>query len=77
MGSLGDGITSGSAGPTMMRTAPLWGISVRTTFLHDGRASDVSTAISMHDGQGRSAAQAFSQLPSDRQQLLLNFVNSL
>jgi CxxC motif-containing protein (DUF1111 family) len=54
MGSLGDGITSGSAGPTMMRTAPLWGISVRTSFLHDGRASDVAAAITMHDGQGKA-----------------------
>jgi CxxC motif-containing protein (DUF1111 family) len=77
MGSLGDGITSGSAGPTMMRTAPLWGISVRTTFLHDGRTNSVSAAISAHDGQARSAAQAFSQLPSDQQQDLLHFVNSL
>jgi hypothetical protein len=77
MGSLGDGITSGSAGPRMMRTAPLWGISVRTTFLHDGRARDVSTAISLHDGQGKSAAQAFGELQSDQQQLLIDFVNSL
>jgi CxxC motif-containing protein (DUF1111 family) len=77
MGSLGDGITSGSAGPTMMRTAPLWGISVRTSFLHDGRASDVSNAINLHDGQGKTAAQAFEQLSSDQQQILLNFINSL
>jgi CxxC motif-containing protein (DUF1111 family) len=77
MSSLGDGITSGSAGPTMMRTAPLWGIGVRTTFLHDGQASSVSSAITAHDGQGRSAAQAFGQLSSDDQQRLLNFINSL
>jgi Di-haem oxidoreductase, putative peroxidase len=77
MGSLGDGITSGTAGPTMMRTAPLWGIGVRTTFLHDGRASNLSSAITSHDGQGKSAAQAFEQLSPDDQQSLLNFVNSL
>jgi CxxC motif-containing protein (DUF1111 family) len=77
MGSLGDGITSDSAGPTMMRTAPLWGISVRTTFLHDGRTKSLSDAISAHDGQGKSAAQAFTQLPSDQQEDLLHFVNSL
>jgi CxxC motif-containing protein (DUF1111 family) len=77
MGSLGDGITQGNAGPTMMRTAPLWGIGVRTTFLHDGRASSISSAITAHDGQGKSAAQAFGQLSSDDQQDLLNFINSL
>jgi Di-haem oxidoreductase, putative peroxidase len=76
MGSLGDGITSGSAGPTMMRTAPLWGISVRTTFLHDGRAKSVSSAIALHDGQGKPAAEAFSRLESDDQQELLDFVES-
>jgi CxxC motif-containing protein (DUF1111 family) len=77
MGSLGDGITSGSAGPTMMRTAPLWGIGVRTTFLHDGRANSVASAITAHDGQGKAASQAFGQLSSDDQQRLLNFINSL
>jgi hypothetical protein len=45
MGSLGDGITSGSAGPMMMRTPPLWGIRAKSIFLHDGRASDIPTAI--------------------------------
>jgi CxxC motif-containing protein (DUF1111 family) len=78
MGSLGDGIDSEpSAGPTMMRTAPLWGIRVRTTFLHDGRASDIGAAIALHDGQGKGAADAFSRLQSNQQQDLLDFVNSL
>jgi CxxC motif-containing protein (DUF1111 family) len=39
MGSLGDGIVQGAAGATEMRTAPLWGLRGRTTFLHDGRAA--------------------------------------
>jgi Di-haem oxidoreductase, putative peroxidase len=30
MGSLGDGITSGAAGPTMIRTAPLWGVRAKS-----------------------------------------------
>src|SRR5262249_21371367 len=37
MGSLGDGIAQAGAGPTEMRTAPLWGVRVLHTFLHDGR----------------------------------------
>ncbi|MGD0119002.1 MAG: di-heme oxidoredictase family protein [Candidatus Binatus sp.] len=77
MGSLGDGITSGAAGPTMMRTAPLWGLRAKSVFLHDGRASDLPTAISLHDGQGKAAAAAFQALPTTQQQSLLSFLNSL
>jgi CxxC motif-containing protein (DUF1111 family) len=77
MGGLGDGIVSGSAGATMIRTAPLWGARVRTSFLHDGRASDIATAISMHDGQGKAAAQAFGRLSSRDKRSLLQYINSL
>lgn len=45
MGSLGDGIVQGQATGTEMRTAPLWGLRLLTTFLHDGRARTVEQAI--------------------------------
>jgi len=77
MGSLGDGITSGAAGPTMIRTAPLWGIRAKSVFLHDGRAGDIPTAISLHDGQGKAAATAFQALSAQQQQDLLNFLNTI
>jgi len=77
MGSLGDGITSGAAGPTMMRTAPLWGIRAKTVYLHDGRATDIPTAISLHDGQGKAAATAFQWLTPSQQQDLLNFLGTI
>jgi CxxC motif-containing protein (DUF1111 family) len=77
MGSLGDGIASGAAGPTMMRTVPLWGIRSKSQFLHDGRAGDLPTAISLHDGQGKAASQAFGALPTDQQADLVNFLNTL
>src|SRR5271154_3192795 len=77
MGSLGDGITSGSAGPTMMRTPPLWGIRAKSFYLHDGRASDIPTAISLHDGQAKAAAQAFQALSASQQDDLVNFLNTL
>jgi CxxC motif-containing protein (DUF1111 family) len=51
MGSgLADGITQGSAGPDQFRTAPLWGVGQRLFFLHDGRTSDLLTAIEAHSG---------------------------
>jgi CxxC motif-containing protein (DUF1111 family) len=77
MGSLGDGITSGSAGPSLMRTAPLWGVRAKSVFLHDGRAGDLPTAISLHDGQGKAAADAFNALSSSQMQDVVNFLNTL
>jgi Di-haem oxidoreductase, putative peroxidase len=77
MGSLGDGITSDSAGPTMMRTAPLWGLRAKTVYLHDGRAHDIPSAIALHDGQGKAAAAAFSALSPDEQQNLVDFLGTL
>jgi CxxC motif-containing protein (DUF1111 family) len=77
MGSLGDGTTSGSAGPTIMRTPPLWGIRAKSFHLHDGRASDIPTAISLHDGQGKVAAQTFQALSASQQDDLMNFLDTL
>jgi CxxC motif-containing protein (DUF1111 family) len=77
MGSLGDGITQSGAGPTEMRTAPLWGVRAQTTFLHDGRATSLSDAIKGHDGQGRDARDRFNRLKSDDQSNLIAFLNSL
>jgi len=77
MGSLGDGITSGTAGPTMMRTVPLWGLRAKSEFLHDGRAADIPTAIKLHDRQGKPAAQAFEALSAQQQLDVVNFLNTL
>jgi CxxC motif-containing protein (DUF1111 family) len=80
MGSLGDQI--GNAGDSQaatrrMRTAPLWGIRFRTKLLHDGRASDIPTAIRAHDGQAANAASAFSRADQNSQQALVRYVQSL
>jgi CxxC motif-containing protein (DUF1111 family) len=77
MGSLGDGITSGTAGPTMMRTAPLWGVRSKVRFLHDGRVDTLSAAIMLHDGQGLDSAQQFEALSPNDQAALLSYLNTL
>ena len=77
MGSLGDGIVQGAAGATEMRTAPLWGLRGRTTFLHDGRASTISAAIAAHAGEAAQIAKRFEKLPSADQQDVLDFLNSI
>lgn len=45
---LADEIVQQFAGPDDFRTAPLWGLSQRLFFLHDGRTSDLTTAILAH-----------------------------
>jgi CxxC motif-containing protein (DUF1111 family) len=77
MGSLGDGIAQAGAGQTEMRTAPLWGVRVLTSFLHDGRASTLSEAILDHAGQGQAARNQFANLNASEQANLIAFLNSL
>jgi CxxC motif-containing protein (DUF1111 family) len=80
MGSLGDGVNDDSAiahDERLMRTMPLWGIRAREVFLHDGRATDLPTAISLHDGQAASAAAAFKALNPHQQSELIDFLNTL
>jgi CxxC motif-containing protein (DUF1111 family) len=77
MGNLGDGIEQGQATGREMRTAPLWGLRVRTTFLHDGSAATISDAIVAHDGQGKKARERFKALSANEVANLLAFLNSL
>jgi CxxC motif-containing protein (DUF1111 family) len=77
MGSLNDGITQCGASGQEMRTAPLWGARVRTSFLHDGRAETLQDAILAHDGQGRAARDRFAGLDGRAQARILAFINGL
>jgi CxxC motif-containing protein (DUF1111 family) len=77
MGKLGDGIVQGAANGQQMRTAPLWGLGVRTSFLHDARASTLEEAIQAHDGQGKDAATAFGDLSKQDAKDLIKFLRSL
>jgi len=47
-----DGVHQGGAGPDEFRTAPLWGVGQRLFFLHDGRTTNLLTAILSHDDDG-------------------------
>ena len=77
MGSLGDGIVQNQAGPTEMRTAPLWGLRFQPTLLHDGRATTPDQAIRAHDGQAAASRNAYTALNAAQQAQLLAFLNSL
>ncbi|HET8774308.1 MAG TPA: di-heme oxidoredictase family protein [Thermoanaerobaculia bacterium] len=77
MGALGDGIEQGTASGRELRTAPLWGLRLVTTFLHDGRTRTVEGAITAHDGQGRAARDRFNTLSATDRARLLAFLRSL
>jgi len=77
MGSLGDGIVQGQAGGRQMRTAPLWGLSARPTYLHDGRATTAEAAIVAHAGQGAESRNRYLRLDGRDRYALLAFLKSL
>jgi CxxC motif-containing protein (DUF1111 family) len=77
MGVLNDGISQSGAAGHEMRTAPLWGARIRTSFLHDGRAKTIRDSILAHDGQGLAARNRFTDLPERKQARLLEFINTL
>jgi CxxC motif-containing protein (DUF1111 family) len=77
---LADGITQGAAGPDEFRTAPLWGVGQRFFFLHDGRTTNLVTAIQAHRSRGSEAnkvVEHFNQLSTKEQQELIDFLRSL
>jgi CxxC motif-containing protein (DUF1111 family) len=77
MGSLGDGIVQGATGARQMRTAPLWGMRVAPSLLHDGRAATATEAILAHDGQARRARDRFAALDARAKDALLAFLDTL
>jgi len=81
MGSaLSDGIAQGAAGPDEFRTAPLWGLGERIFFLHDGRTTNLISAIEDHASNGSEASQVAANylgLSALQQQEVLNFLRSL
>jgi len=77
---LADNVSQGGAGGDQFRTAPLWGLGQRIFLLHDGRYTDLISAINAHDSNGSEAdvpADNFQSLRPSQQQDLLNFLRSL
>jgi CxxC motif-containing protein (DUF1111 family) len=60
-----------------VRTAPLWGVRLRTRLMHDGASVTLGDAIRRHAGEARDAARQFKALPPSDQEALLEFLRSL
>jgi CxxC motif-containing protein (DUF1111 family) len=78
---LADNVSQGSAGGDQFRTAPLWGLGQRIFLLHDGRTTNLLTAIQDHASHGSEATfveeQFFDDLTTTQQQQILDFLRSL
>ena len=87
MGScLADGVTQGHATGDMFRSAPLWGVGQRISFMHDGRTKDIVEAIEDHfcnasgtypASEANTVINSFNALSLKNQQDLVNFLRSL
>ncbi|PYN14766.1 MAG: hypothetical protein DME05_14240 [Candidatus Rokuibacteriota bacterium] len=67
----------GVAKPEEFRTAPLMGLRFKTTFLHDGRALSLTSAIVQHAGQAQPSVDAFLKLRPEEVDALLKFLQAL
>jgi CxxC motif-containing protein (DUF1111 family) len=77
---LADNVSQGGAGGDQFRTAPLWGLGQRIFLLHDGRTTNLITAIQDHASHGSEASvveENFFNLNSTQQQEVLDFLRSL
>jgi CxxC motif-containing protein (DUF1111 family) len=60
-----------------MRTAPLWGVRLRTRLMHDGASVTFSDAILRHRGEASHATERFQKLKRNDQEALIEFLRSL
>ncbi len=88
---LADCMEFGQAQGDQWKTTPLWNLSSRTVYLHDGRAFDLTTAIEDHmsfagpaacgnsypDSEANTVIQNFNALNSGDMASLMDFLNSL
>jgi len=77
---LADNVLQGSAGGDQFRTAPLWGLGQRIFLLHDGRTTNLLSAIHAHASHGSEAntvVENLFNLSASQQQDVLNFLRSL
>ena len=83
---LADGIQMGQANGDQWRTTPLWGLSFRTVYLHDGRDFSVMQAIEDHFSLANGTYPAseanqvitnFNALSPQDQADLISFIDSL
>ena len=74
---LADGIKVGFAGADEFRTAPLWGVTLHSPYMHDGRANTVEESIEFHAGEAQSTRDNWLALERSEKDAILAFLASL
>jgi CxxC motif-containing protein (DUF1111 family) len=62
---------------TEFLTTPLWGVGSTAPYGHDGRSINLLEVLLRHGGEAQSARDAFAALPRERQERVVEFLNSL
>jgi CxxC motif-containing protein (DUF1111 family) len=60
-----------------IRTAPLWGVRLRTRLMHDGASVTLRDAILRHGKEAEQATRAYRKLAPKEQDAILEFLRSL
>jgi CxxC motif-containing protein (DUF1111 family) len=60
-----------------IRTAPLWGLRLRSRLMHDGASVELSDAIRRHQKEAEEVSERFSKLKPAEKKALLAFLQSL
>lgn len=60
-----------------IRTAPLWGLRLRSRLMHDGNSVQLEDAIRRHRGEAEKVTEKFLKLKPGDEQALLVFLQSL
>lgn len=74
---LADGMPQLGAKGGEWRTTPLWWLSTKKFYLHDGRATTLEAAILAHGGQSASVTESYKKLSAKEKSDLVAFLKSL
>ncbi len=75
----GDGIVQAGPADTAnkLRTVPLWGLRIKSRFMHDNASITLGDAIQRHAGEAQAVIANFTALTTAQQQQLITFLKSL
>jgi CxxC motif-containing protein (DUF1111 family) len=75
----GDGIVQVGPADTAnkLRTVPLWGLHIKSRFMHDNASTTLNDAILRHGGEAQGVIANFQALTPAQQQQLIAFLQSL
>jgi CxxC motif-containing protein (DUF1111 family) len=75
----GDGIVQAGPADTAnkLRTVPLWGLRIKSRFMHDNASITLGEAIQRHAGEAHGVIESFAAMTAAQQQQLIAFLKSL